>query len=259
MALVWSVCAGQCAVPVPAWLRPGATKAFRQELLLGHWHSSPCGWGESGAELGPADRQPVWLFIVEILNTAVSEAVVDRIGLERHDLSRPGQGSRLGRLRLPGDHPSCPGLAAGALHLTDEPHRYTSFSRLFLRAPRGLYLRHAQYGPMPCVPLLPQGNSSPHAPAQGLPFIAHFPFGTRHKDSATRSATRLIVPVTNAASMRTRLTRVHHMVTSRTWPTRPVPAVGGAFRVTSAIACCAEQVPAEHGDRPGVRILRRFF
>ena len=62
-------------------------EAFRQELLLGLALLPLALWlGESGAERALLIGSLFVLFIVEILNTAV-EAVVDRIGLERHDLS----------------------------------------------------------------------------------------------------------------------------------------------------------------------------
>ena len=62
-------------------------EAFRQELLLGLALIPLALWlGESGAERALLIGSLFVLFIVEILNTAV-EAVVDRIGLERHDLS----------------------------------------------------------------------------------------------------------------------------------------------------------------------------
>ena len=62
-------------------------EAFRQELLLGLALIPLALWlGESGAERALLIGSLFVLFIVEILNTAV-EAVVDRIGLERHELS----------------------------------------------------------------------------------------------------------------------------------------------------------------------------
>jgi diacylglycerol kinase (ATP) len=62
-------------------------EAFRQELLLGLLLIPLALWlGNSGAERALLIGSLLVLFIVELLNTAV-EVVVDRIGLERHDLS----------------------------------------------------------------------------------------------------------------------------------------------------------------------------
>ncbi len=62
-------------------------EAFRQELLLGLVLVPLALWlGESGGERALLIGSLFVLFIVELLNTAI-EVVVDRIGLERHDLS----------------------------------------------------------------------------------------------------------------------------------------------------------------------------
>ncbi len=62
-------------------------EAFRQELLLGAVLIPLALWlGKTGPERALLVASLLVLFIVELLNTAV-EVVVDRIGLERHDLS----------------------------------------------------------------------------------------------------------------------------------------------------------------------------
>ena len=62
-------------------------EAFRQELLAG-LVLLPLGlWlGDSGVERALLAASVILVFIVEMLNSAV-EAVVDRIGPERHELS----------------------------------------------------------------------------------------------------------------------------------------------------------------------------
>ncbi len=64
-----------------------AEAAFRQELALA-CVLAPLGvWlGESGVERALLVGSVLFVLIVELLNTAV-ETVVDRIGLERHELS----------------------------------------------------------------------------------------------------------------------------------------------------------------------------
>ena len=61
--------------------------AFRQETALFCILAPPAFWvGENGTEQALLLGSLLLIFIVELLNTAV-EAVVDRIGAERHPLS----------------------------------------------------------------------------------------------------------------------------------------------------------------------------
>lgn len=62
--------------------------AFRQELIVVAV-LAPCGWmlGASGAERALLIGSLLLVLIVELINSAI-EAVVDRVSLEYHDLSK---------------------------------------------------------------------------------------------------------------------------------------------------------------------------
>ena len=62
--------------------------AFRLELIAVAV-LAPCGWmlGENGAERGLLIASLILVLIVELINSAI-EAIVDRVSLEYHDLSK---------------------------------------------------------------------------------------------------------------------------------------------------------------------------
>jgi diacylglycerol kinase (ATP) len=84
LSRIWHACLYSLSGLRAGWHEP----AFRQELILAAL-MLPAAWalGRNWVETVVLIAALVWVLVVELLNTAV-ESVVDRVGLEWHELSK---------------------------------------------------------------------------------------------------------------------------------------------------------------------------
>lgn len=84
LSRIWHACLYSLSGLRAGWHEP----AFRQELILAAI-MLPAAWalGRNWVETVVLIAALVWVLVVELLNTAV-ESVVDRVGLEWHELSK---------------------------------------------------------------------------------------------------------------------------------------------------------------------------